>query len=669
MPYWRNYRYRRYRPRTRRYWRRRTRRFISRRFWRRKAYRVRRKKLKTLRLKQWQPHYIKKLKVKGEYPLFLTTSQRLSNNLICYLESTVPHDWPGGGGFSIANFTLEMLYKENLIANNYWTVTNDNMPLIRYLGCYITLFSQPEVDYLFYYNNAQPMVANKLTYMSTQPQIMLQIKHMHVIKCRKHNNRKKPYKRIFVPPPTEMQNKWYLQHDLANVTLLQTLTTVCSLDRKYLHANAKSTTMGFYSLNTEEIQNHYFSNVQGTTGYNPKDNIRLFGAPGANSTDVTKIQIQNLIFLGQVDKNEPGTIIKDIPNSSDSFTTKLQKALTNSGYQGNPFHKEWLNPDSIIVKTSKSTSELTTKYNTATKTLEKVDFSIADSLAKEVRYNPFKDKGIGNKVYLVKILELQHSHIWDPPTDNDIVWKDLPLYYLTWGYLDFQRKCGLMQQIDTNTCFVIQTNYIEPGYTTKTYVPLDKKFVEGLSPYADYLYPSDHYNWHPKVRYQVDTVNLIASTGPNTVKLPDNISCESHMRYNFRFKIGGEPAPMSILVDPQDQPTHTFPNNLLQTTSLQSPTTPIEHFLWRFDERRGLLTKKATERIKGHHETEKTVLSITDPATSCPLWTTKETQTPETSSTEEEETSLETQLLHERRKQKLLRKRINLLLNRLAILE
>nr|UGV37937.1 MAG: ORF1 [TTV-like mini virus] len=668
MYYWRNYRRRYYRPRTRRYWRRRTRRFVSRRHWRRKRYRVRNKKLKTLRLKQWQPHYIKRLKIKGDYPIFMTTSQRISNNLICYLESIAPWDWPGGGGFSIANFTFEMLYKENLTANNYWTVSNDNMPLFRYLGCHITLYTQPEVDYLFYWNNTPPMRATKLTYMSTQPQIMLQLKHVKVMKCRK-TNRKKPYKRIWVPPPTQMQNKWYLQHDLANVPLLQTIATVCSLDRKFLHANAKSTTMSFYTINTEEIQNHYFAETQGTQGYNPKNNVKLFGClePPAKYS-LTDIEIGSLTYLGQVYTQDAGTKIKDI-RAASTFTDKIQKALTNPGLQGNPFYKEWLNPDSFVVKTTADLKTLQQNYATENEKLKATHFSWAGNLLKEVRYNPFKDKGIGNKVYLVNILTQDHSHTWDAPLDDDIVWKDLPLYNLTWGYLDFQRKCGLNTAIDTNKCLVIYTDYVEPKLTTKIYVPVDKKFTEGLSPYAHITYPSDHTNWHPKVRYQVDSANLIASTGPNTVKLPDNVSCEGHIRYNFKFKIGGEPAPMSVIVDPQEQPAHTFPNNILQTTSLQSPARPIEQLLWKFDERRGYLTKKAAHRIKTHKETETDILSITEPATSCPISTTKETSTSDSSTEEEEETPLETQLLHERRKQKLLRKRINRLLNRLTTLE
>lgn len=602
--------------------------------------------------------------------MILTTSQRLTNNLTCYLESIAPEDWPGGGGFSICNFSLEMLYKENLIANNFWTVTNDNMPLIRYLGCYIYLYRQPEIDWLFYYNNTLPMSASKLTYMSTQPQIMLQLKHIKVLKCCKYSKSRKPYKKIFVRPPAQMQNKWYLQHDIADVTLLQTLATACSLDRKYLHANAQSSTMGFYSLNTEEIRNHYFGQTQGTIGYTPLDNEKIFALHQIpHNLKLTDIEIGDLIFLGQVSSNEPGTPIKHINNSSGSFAERLTKALTQPGYQGNPFYKDYIHPDAVILKTNKTLEQLKSAYTTDTTKLKNTDFSFKSNLVMKCRYNPFKDKGIQNRVYLVKILQQTHSHTWDAPTDKDIVWENLPLYLLFWGYLDFQRKCGTEQQIDTNTCLVIYSPYISPQNTTKVYVPLDDYFYSGHSPYADYTYPSDMLSWHPSVRHQIDTANKIGATGPNTIKLPDRISCEAFIRYDFRFKIGGEPAPMSLLVDPQDQPSHNFPNNILQTTSLQSPKTPIEYHLWRFDERRGELTKKAAKRIKTDTETEKTFLSITEPATTCPLRTTKEISSTDTSTSEEEETPLETQLLHERRKQRLLRKRINRLLNKLTQLE
>nr|UGV38764.1 MAG: ORF1 [TTV-like mini virus] len=670
MPYWNRYYRSGWKLRRRRYWRRRSRRPFRSRFWRRRNYRVRKRKAKSIKIREYQPHYIRKLSIIGTYPVFLTTNARLTNNMTCYLESIAPHDYPGGGGFSICNFSLKMLYDENIIARNVWTRGNENMPLIRYRGVTITLYSQPEVDYLFYYHNAYPMQASYLTYLSTHPQIMLQTKHVKIMRCRKHTKNKKPYRKFYIRPPSQMQSKWYFQHDLATIPLLQTMTTVCSLDRAFLKADALSTTIGFTSLDTTEIENHNFTQ-QGTQHYMPQHNETIFLAVGATpGKPITNIQIGNLICLGQVDFNQPGTQIKHIPTTSATSTSeKLRVAMTQSGYQGNPFYKEALHPDTVIVKTIKTYEQLKSNYPSDTSPLQQQDFSYKKKYLIDCRYNPFADKGKDNKVYLLKVTTLQHSDDWNPPPEPELIWKDLPLWLLTWGYLDFQKKCGTQSQIDTNSVFVIYSPYITPQ-TNKFYVPLDFNFIHGFSPYEhEILEPSDHRYWHPKVRFQVETINKIGTTGPFTLKIPDRNSCEGHIKYRFHFKLGGEPAPMSVSIDPTKQPKYNIPSNFLQTNSLQSPTTPIEYYLWKFDERRGQLTKKATQRITKDIESEKTVLSITDPSTQCPTLWKEKTETSESSTEEEEQTSLETKLLHERRKQKLLRKRINLLLNRLTNIE
>ena len=145
--------------------------------------------------------------------MFLCTNERVGNNLNCYLESTAPHKVPGGGGFSINNFNLNMLYEQHLVAQNWWTTGNENMPLIRYLYCKITCYREENVDYLFCYNNSFPMNASKLTYLSTHPQAMLLNKHTRIIKCKRNNRNRKPYRVIKIRPPSQMQNQWYFQKD------------------------------------------------------------------------------------------------------------------------------------------------------------------------------------------------------------------------------------------------------------------------------------------------------------------------------------------------------------------------------------------------------------------------------------------------------------------------
>lgn len=605
--------------------------------------------------------------------MFMCTNERVANNLNCYLESTAPYKVPGGGGFSICNFNLNMLYEEHLIAKNWWTTGNENMPLIRYLKCKITCYREENVDYLFCYNNSYPMNATKLTYMSTQPQAMLLNNRTRIIRCKRNSRNKKPYKIIHIRPPTQMINQWYFQKDLAFLPLLQTFTTCCSLDRMFLNSNAISTTIGFISLDTNGFKSHYFTQHK-TQPYQPVPNQLLFGLYNGEHK-LTDIKIGTLTLLGDTYNNTPGTPFEEIDVRSEgtqpTFTQQLNKAKNNSGYWGNPFYSKYFFGDQRIVYSIVSWETIITNYKEKNTTLQDNHFRFQTQDYIYCRYNPFKDKGQGNKIYLVDRDTGPHLDDWTPPTDADIVTENIPLWLGTWGYLDFLRKCNTTNTIDNNKIFVIQSPYIVPN-TLKYFVPLDEDFLHGNSPYEDHLIPSDQYGWHPKVRFQVQSINQIALSGPATVKLPKETSVEGHIKYDFYFKVGGQPAPMSTLTAPDKQPkwiTPNNPNNIFQTTSLQNPTKPFEYILYNFDERRGQITKKAADRITTHTETESSFLPITDPSSVCPVQTFKETQTSDSSETEEDEAPLETQLLQQRREQKLLRKRINKLLLKLAQLE
>nr|UGV35022.1 MAG: ORF1 [TTV-like mini virus] len=680
MPYWRRYRWKRWRPR--RTWRRRFRRPLQRRFWRRK-YAVRKRKKKNLILRQWQPHYIKKLNVKGLYPLAMATRERLSNNLCCYLESIAPHYLHGGGGFSICNFSLNTLYKENLVLRNWWSTGNDNMPLIRYLWCDIKLYRQAEVDYIFCFNNSFPMTASLLTYQSTSPQAMMLNNKKIIVACKKNNRNKKPYRKLRILPPAQLQNKWYFQKDLAFTPLLQTMTTLVSLDRMYISSTSVSNTMGFISLDTNGFMQRYMRD-NGTTPYQPQTEQLIFATPNG-SKDISRIPLMNLILLGTVTDYTPGTQLSAIPNAeyvtppSDwgNFNQQPAKALYTA-YQkhkfwGNPWFNMWFYGDQRIVMTNKPIKDLVIYYKdkTATTALLESNFTVKEQKWVELRYNPFADKGTGNIVYLLPINQHLHSYGWAPPTDKDVVCSDLPLTTLLWGYLDFQRKCAQYTDIDTTCLLVIKSPYFYPTGKITFAVPLDQDFLDGNSPFfhEGQKTQSDAQYWHPKVRFQTRTVNAIACTQPGTTKLPPDISKECHMYYKFHFKVGGEPAPMSILKNPDDQPKYPIPNNFLQTPSLQSPATQFEYLLWNFDERRGELTKRAAKRIRQNLPTETNILPIAETSAFCPTTLRKHQETPETSSSEEETLSTEERLLQQRREQKLLRKLIKRSLQQLTTLE
>lgn len=621
-------------------------------------------------MKQWQPHYIKKLTVVGTIPLFITTSKRISHNFTCYKDSIAPHHFPGGGGFSIYNFTLRSLYQNHSVLENWWTTSNDNMPLIRFLGVKLYLYRNAHADYMFLYNNSYPMNATSLTYTSTHPQAMLLHKHTKKIICKDHNRNKKPYKKLKIRPPSQMQNKWYFQHDLADIPLLQTYCTAASFDRMFLKSNGISNTIGFTTLDTLGFPNHNYIKTT-TSGYIAQPNTLLFGTI-LGHLKIESIKFSELIFLGNPEDLTTGISIKNTPPTGTGITEnekKIKNHQLNWKYWGNPFDPTFRTHGTILT-TNYTWQQLIDKYkNNIDQTLESTIFTYKTHFLRECRYNPFADKGIGNKLYLIDIKDMAHSTDWDTPS-KDTLYTDLPLWLMTWGYIDYHKKCGEHTSIDTTHLLVFKCSYLQPK-DINYIVPLDEDFLNGISPYQDpdNIFPNDQLAWHPKLRYQAQTVNQIASTGPGTIKLPDNISAEAHLKYMFYFKIGGQPPPMATLTDPLQQPKYITPDNILQTNSLQNPATPLEYMLWNFDERRGQLTKKATKRITTDKETEQTLFPITETAYSVPTTSKTETQTSDSSDTEKEEMSLEEQLHHQRKQQKLLRNRIKQLLQRLTVLE
>lgn len=595
----------------------------------------------------------------------------------CYLDSIAPEHVHGGGGFSICNFSLWSLYQEHLQLRNWWSVSNENMPLVRYLGCKVTVYRETELDYLFYYRNTYPMDATILTYQSTSPSAMLLNNRTKIIACKQHNKNKKPYRKFKIPPPSQMQNKWYFQKDIAQTPLVQFITTACSLDRMYLNATSVSTTMGFVSLDTNGFLQRYLK-TNGTSPYMPQTGQLIFAGPNHRQP-----LLGELILLGSVEEASEGIQIKSAqgelsPPSDWNVNDKpIPKKLYNAYYNhknwGNPFVHHWFYGDQTMYMTNKSLKELCTYYkdkNWNTATLDS-NFTIKEQKYQELRYSPWADKGAGNILYLLPIGSHDHSYGWAPPTDKDVICKDLPLHVMLWGYLDFHRKCKEYTDIDTNCILVFQSQYVWPQGHCKFMVPLDEDFLHGNSPYFDEGRKTltDYQNWHPKVRIQTRTVNQIACTGPATLKLPPDISRECHMKYQFHFKIGGEPPPMSVLTNPEDQPKFPTPNNFLQQPSLQNPTTPFEHLLWKFDERRGQITDRAAKRIKTDSQSETPFLPIAETSTWCPTTLQKKEISSETSTSEEDETlTTEERLQQQRRKQKHLRKLINRLL-RLTQLE
>nr|UGV37519.1 MAG: ORF1 [TTV-like mini virus] len=654
MPYyWRPW----YRRRRRRLWRWRARKTFRRRY-RRRRPRVRRfkRKLKRIHVTQWQPSTINKLKIRGEYPLFQGTRDRTTNNLNQYLTSIAPTRFPGGGLWSIARFSLYSLYELHRKARNWWTKSNCKLPLVKYLGCRVKLFRSLTTDYIFVYSTCGDMEANLETYQSAQPSILNLNKHKVIVTCDNGVRQKKPYKKLFIKPPALFENKWYFQRDIAKLPLFMTITAAASLNRWYVDSKAESNTMGFVSLNTEFFKYHNFRDPPLATGYTPNDEFTLWTLP--NGVHLENAKWGNLIYLGNSKDWTGGLSINEMKGNQQTQPDKgkVQEYFEKITNWGNPFYSPYFHPEyPEYLTTNKGLDWVKAE---AKKNLDSAvtGFTrLSQDLYWECRYNPEADMS-HNGVYITQIYGPRRP--WENPVQQNLKTEGLPLWLLLHGFTDYHAKAGDVQQLMTDNIIVISSDYITPA-RKDYYVPIDREFLAGHSPYeTDIRKPFDELYWYPKLNFQQRTLNEIVTTGPGTPKLPKDINAEAKMEYQFLFKLGGCPPPMDEVCDPLTRSKFPTPSNLVSSTLLQNPETPIEYYLHAFDERRGLLTERAAKRIKKDKDFTETLLDFAGQTSTEVPTRTRETSSEETSEEEKDQETIQLDIQHQRRKQRKLRHRI-----------
>nr|UGV38876.1 MAG: ORF1 [TTV-like mini virus] len=648
MPWRRRY-YTRRRRYWNKYWRPRTtfRRRRRRRYYRR--FPVRRKKLKSIIVKEFQPKCIRKCKIKGSIPLYWGPPERFAHNYELYELSTAPEKIPSGGLFALKNFSLQALYAENQYIRNIWTHSNNNLPFVRYTGCKFKLYRSLHCDYIFSYDTALPLKANLDMYQSMHPAVHSLLHNKLIITRKKYNHQKRPYKTVHIKPPTPLLNKWYLQHDISSLPLVQLRASACSLDEWYINWRSISTTINIFYLKST-FQNYNFKNNP-TSGYycriHNDEKIYLYtnqsDQPITDSTTWAQIT-----FLGNTNDYQEGKKLQQASEASE-FLKKNSKDTW-----GNPFHTKYLSKTWKVYYSKLTLATIHNYWNQTTDNSKKPIQNLTETeLTDAIRYNPFNDQGTKNTVWLQSVKT--DSTQLTPPENPVLKSSFLPLWLLLHGFEDFQKKNHTVTGIETETMIIAQTNFRNPG-VIDTLPIIDIKFIQGKSPYEDTLNNLDKNRWYPCVQMQQSSIYNITSSGPGSPKVPPLNSIEAKVDYTFYFKFGGNPPPMDTLTDPSKQPEIHIPTNLLRTTSLQNPATRPEQYLYTFDQRRDYITTKAIKRLQKTWDIEK--YSVTDGShLSAKIQTPETTSSSEETSEEEEETQ---NLLLKLRKQQLRNKRLKL---------
>lgn len=538
-----------------------------------------------------------------------------------YEKSIVPMHWPGGGSFSVSKFTLDGLFDMHRECRNWWTGTNQDLPLCKYKGCTLTFYQAEYTDFMFKVTNEQPALSNKLTYPGTHPQIMLMTSKRNILPSKQNRKRRKPYTKLHIPPPEMFENKWYFTTDLFKIPLLQIYATACNLNNPYIKPNKRSNNTTFWGLNTESIQNREMSletdaswpfKKQGTQNY-----YFYYYTSNNPPTDTSQIQVQYLICVTDIKNNKPGESFNDQTHTLNK--TWNEYWTNNKQFWGNPFNKHlnehpeyfyysFVSPETLANTAKNKQQNMTWKDLTDTNqsyALVKFDQPIFIPF----QYNPEKDTGEDTKVYF---LSNREGHGWDPPGIPEITLEGFPMWLILWGFADFQKNLKKIINIDTTYILTIQSKFTQRPRTYPIVI-INESFIEGNSPYEKTCLVEDITKWYPMYQYQTEEQNKILQTGPFTPNILNLFSDNLCMYYKFKFMWGGSPPKTVNIENPSHQSGFPIPRNEYETTSLQSPGTAPESLLYSFDLRHGDYTTKALTRITKDWPIKETVSKITEP--------------------------------------------------------
>ena len=500
------------------------------------------------------------------------------------------------------------------------------------------------------------MVDTPLSHADAAPGFMLQKKNKIIIPSTLNKRKRKPYKQVWIRPPAQMYNHWYFTKDICKTPLVLITATTCSLNNPFAKPEAKSNNISLKCLNVRLFQNTNFQHLPETTYYSPKTtdtepikNIYLY----SSHLNYNTATIDDLLPLGNTKEMRLGVPYSSLRSESDIKLSNL----------GNPFEKSNFISDEMYLYYSTTNFTQMLSFKSPTKTLSNIPniLPVESKTVITVRYNPDKDTGKDNKVYLVKNYDNQG---WKEPTDDNLIIEGFPLYYALWGWLDWQKKLKKAPRVFNDYTLVIQTKMFDVDLPY--YVLLDQDFIDGFEPYGDLHDPPikpSYYsteNWFPKTTYQEQSIQKICDTGPFTPKTPWNHYLQIRYQYCFYFKWGGCPKDLKKAYDPCLQPKWPTPDNISPATEISNPATSPSTILYSWDWKEDYIKKKAIKRIADHTPINENILSITESKYNPkPLQKKRKTETSESEEEKEEEELLQ-QLLKLKKQRKHLQQLLQL---------
>ena len=549
----------------------------------------------------------------GYLPLIICGENTSARNFATHSDDLISNG-PYGGGMTTTKFTLRILYDEHLRHLNYWTVSNEDLDLCRYLGGTFYAYRHPTVDFIIQIHTSPPFLDTPLTGPSIHPGMLMLTKHKILIPSLKTRPSKKHKVKIRFRPPKLFQDKWYPQSELCDTTLITIFATACDLQFPFGSPLTNNPCVNFQvlgsvykkhlsilpeklSLYEEHYDNNLYKNIQLYQTFQtiaqikPSTQEPEFPTTWQNCQNTTKLnsagsnqdKCNDTWYFGKTYTDKIAEAAKQIRKKYLNATRKALPLLQTVGHELLEYHTGVYS--SIFLSAGRTYFETTGAYT-------------------DIIYNPLVDKGIGNKVWL------------DPLNKEDavlnrkqakVLLEDIPIWAALFGYTEFAAKYTGDSAISANYRLTLRCPYTDPMLVDRNnedqgFVPYSKNFGNGKMPGGSSNVPlTMRIKWYPILFHQLELMEELVQSGPFAYR-GDEKMCVLAIKYNFRWKWGGNPVSHQIVRNPckGGSGARREPRSI-QAVDPKYVTPTLSFHSWDF--RRGLFGKASIERMSRESET------------------------------------------------------------------
>lgn len=566
----------------------------------------------------------RRCRIRGFMPAIMCGWGAYAKNYTSHLEDKLGKG-PYGGGHSTMRFSLTVFYEEHLKHHNYWTYSNKDLELALYYGTTIKFYRDPYTDFIAVYNRKSPLGGNRLTGPSLHPGAMMLQKNKILIPSLQTKPKGKKTVTVNIAPPTLFTHKWYFQKDICGTTLFNLNVAAADLRFPFGSPQTDNICISFQVLSS--TYNQFLSVV------NTEDDKTLFRKFLNEAMPSTSNRRANILNTYKTEGNYSHPQLKKYKRPTN-FKDESTYFLTPDGLWGDPIYEYTDEPPNkkqnvsqiieIIINNAENYfkklksepqitqgrmihTHLTGMYSSTFLNPGRVSQEFP-GLYTDIIYNPWVDKGTGNRVWLDSITKKDNVYT---EGQSIVLLENMPLWCMLNGYIDWAKKETNNWGLPSMYRLTLVCPYTYPSLyhtTNKNYgfIPYSTTFGAGQMPDKDPYVPVNwRGKWYPHVLHQQSVIEDIVVSGPFAPKTVTP-NMQLNMKYTARFKWGGNPISTQIVTDPCTQPTFDIPGggNLPGRVQVLNPKLLGPNYSFRsFDIRRDFFSATSIKRIAQQPET------------------------------------------------------------------